>query len=163
MNFRVIHLLSAEYAPHRCAICLRGRTQLMADSELLLDNSGMKKPLWVCYADRRLQDTNITEIRGSHSGGLRHSGKKIPAVGQTSHPLRLVMSNCATVSGDLRSHLSPIGLAVTISTAAAHAGIALTTTATATTTITKVFAMATRTKNSLPPAMPRPGAAGLPT
>jgi RNA polymerase sigma factor (sigma-70 family) len=40
-------------------------------------------------------------------------------------------------------HAAPIGLAVTISTAAAHAGIALTTTATATATVTKAIALAT--------------------
>jgi len=43
-------------------------------------------------------------------------------------------------------HAAPIGLAVTISTAAAQAGIALTTTATATATVTKAIAMAATPK-----------------
>src|SRR5262249_6622928 len=43
-------------------------------------------------------------------------------------------------------HAAPVGLAVTISTAAAHAGITLTTAATATGTVTKAIAMATTQK-----------------
>src|SRR5439155_20524961 len=43
-------------------------------------------------------------------------------------------------------HAAPIGLAVTISTAAAHAGITFTTTASATATVTKAIAMATTPK-----------------
>ena len=43
-------------------------------------------------------------------------------------------------------HAAPIGLAVTISTAAVHAGLTLTTTATATATVTKAMAMASTPK-----------------
>jgi len=60
-------------------------------------------------------------------------------------------------------HAAPIGLAVTISTVAAHAGITLTTTATATATVTKAIAMATTPKALIAGMVAVALAAGLST